>query len=398
MHKRGIPMYYIMAELLGVNNLDKDMAILVCKECGGIVSDKATNCPHCGAAVSVSLSDTPQTRTCLECGRTVDIHYRECPNCGCPFEGDEESKGNVNQGHTAPVLGHNTNIKTNDIYICPTCGCNLTGQERLCPRCGRMVHQHITNTLDNCKGQKDRKSTHTIWYFLWILGVAVLASALILFIYNNIPFRETKEDKGLTYMGDGLTFGVKGAIQSIEYLDSPKWTILFDENNIVKDILMDGESYSETNIIRNHNGQISELWIGGVGGMRHFEGVYTYNKNNQIETLTQYGYFGEQLVYEFDYKNNDLPSSANIITSFNDDDCQRVEITNPKSFKTCCVLQYKLDDKENWTSLYSEGQFYSLESNIHGEIAGHDFSEDEEPYYYNNIDRKTIVKRIINYR
>ena len=104
------------------------------------------------------------------------------------------------------------------------------------------------------------------------------------------------------------------------------------------------------------------------------------------------------MVYKFNYNNEDLPGSANIITSFNDDICHGVTITNPQSFSTCCVFRYKLDDKDNWTSLYSEGNFYSLESDTHGEKAGHDNSEEEGPYYYNHEERKTIVKRIINYR
>ena len=377
------------------------MAILVCKECGGTVSDKATNCPHCGAAVSVSLSDTPTNKVCLECGRVIDSHHRECPNCGYPFEGNENSNGNANQGNIAPILGQNTNIKANNIYICPSCGLHFSDKERKCPRCGKMAQQTLqqtTNTLDYREGQKSEKSTHTIWYFLCLFGLAVLASVLILFINSKISLSEAKESKDLAYMGDGLTFGVKGSIQSIEYLDSPRWTILFDKNNIVTAVLEDGESYSDILIRRNHKGQISEFWIEGIGGIRSFEGSYTYNKNDQIETCTRYADFGEKMVYKFNYNNEDLPGSANIITSFNDDICHGVTITNPQSFSTCCVFRYKLDDKDNWTSLYSEGNFYSLESDTHGEKAGHDNSEEEGPYYYNHEERKTIVKRIINYR
>jgi len=65
------------------------MAILVCKECGGKVSDKANTCPHCGAPVSISLSEIPKTIICPECGQVVDINCIECPGCGYPFKAVE---------------------------------------------------------------------------------------------------------------------------------------------------------------------------------------------------------------------------------------------------------------------------------------------------------------------
>lgn len=53
------------------------MALIKCTECGHEVSDKATNCPHCGAPVI-------KTVICSECGAQLKDTDRICANCGCP--------------------------------------------------------------------------------------------------------------------------------------------------------------------------------------------------------------------------------------------------------------------------------------------------------------------------
>jgi len=59
------------------------MALFECPECGGKVSDKATQCPHCGCPIE---KPHKQSKTCPECGQEVDASVMVCPNCAFPFE------------------------------------------------------------------------------------------------------------------------------------------------------------------------------------------------------------------------------------------------------------------------------------------------------------------------
>lgn len=56
------------------------MALMKCAECGGQVSDKASNCPHCGCPVARAAA------RCPECGGHVLPKASVCPHCGCPLE------------------------------------------------------------------------------------------------------------------------------------------------------------------------------------------------------------------------------------------------------------------------------------------------------------------------
>lgn len=53
------------------------MTLIKCEECGQMVSDKAENCPNCGAPVEKKI-------TCEECGFNMSANEKACPNCGCP--------------------------------------------------------------------------------------------------------------------------------------------------------------------------------------------------------------------------------------------------------------------------------------------------------------------------
>lgn len=57
------------------------MALIKCKECGHIISDKASACPNCGCPTSQYRG-----RVCEECGTQMPLNVLECPNCGCPIE------------------------------------------------------------------------------------------------------------------------------------------------------------------------------------------------------------------------------------------------------------------------------------------------------------------------
>lgn len=60
-----------------------NMALIYCKECGREVSDKAANCPHCGAPVAESNQNT---KFCKHCGERIDKDCLICPKCGKQVE------------------------------------------------------------------------------------------------------------------------------------------------------------------------------------------------------------------------------------------------------------------------------------------------------------------------
>ena len=55
------------------------MALIKCNECGQMVSDKASNCPKCGAPIDHPIK-------CEECGETVPSLSVNCPKCGAPIK------------------------------------------------------------------------------------------------------------------------------------------------------------------------------------------------------------------------------------------------------------------------------------------------------------------------
>jgi RNA polymerase subunit RPABC4/transcription elongation factor Spt4 len=55
------------------------MALIKCAECGKEVSDKAPNCPNCGAPIAVQ-------KFCKFCGEQIDRECIVCPKCGKQVE------------------------------------------------------------------------------------------------------------------------------------------------------------------------------------------------------------------------------------------------------------------------------------------------------------------------
>lgn len=63
------------------------MAIINCPECGGPISEKATECIHCGKI----LKEEPVVeRRCKECGGVIFDNDIVCTHCGCPIEDYKE--------------------------------------------------------------------------------------------------------------------------------------------------------------------------------------------------------------------------------------------------------------------------------------------------------------------
>ncbi len=67
------------------------MALIKCTHCGGVVSDKAAVCPHCGKDPHpAEVTDTTVTEeagnskltVCPHCGGTVSRKAQACPHCG----------------------------------------------------------------------------------------------------------------------------------------------------------------------------------------------------------------------------------------------------------------------------------------------------------------------------
>ena len=54
------------------------MALIKCEECGQMVSDKASACPHCGCPVEKPM-------VCLECGQAIAEGDLYCQKCGSPL-------------------------------------------------------------------------------------------------------------------------------------------------------------------------------------------------------------------------------------------------------------------------------------------------------------------------
>lgn len=55
------------------------MALIKCRECGQMVSDKAKQCLKCGAPIE-------KPEYCAECGGAMRATDAMCPSCGCPKE------------------------------------------------------------------------------------------------------------------------------------------------------------------------------------------------------------------------------------------------------------------------------------------------------------------------
>ncbi len=58
------------------------MALIKCTECGEMISDKATTCPHCGAPIEKMIK-------CEDCGAEYSADAEMCPQCGCPNPSNE---------------------------------------------------------------------------------------------------------------------------------------------------------------------------------------------------------------------------------------------------------------------------------------------------------------------
>ncbi len=112
------------------------MALTTCKECDGQLSDKASNCPHCGAPSNIALQEK------------VKQYFRKCRYCGL-----EHAVGEA---------------------ICPYCNKDNGGNIRkICPNCGQLDYYNNRKCW-NC-GQRTKKSRgliSEIFYYIMLTPVA----------------------------------------------------------------------------------------------------------------------------------------------------------------------------------------------------------------------------------
>ena len=114
------------------------MALFECPECGGKVSDKATQCPHCGCPIE---KPHKQSKTCPECGQEVDASVMVCPNCALPFS-RTKTNGKVDK-HSNTTNTDNQNgkrIVDRNQSECPLCKSIIYKSDERCPVCGITAH------------------------------------------------------------------------------------------------------------------------------------------------------------------------------------------------------------------------------------------------------------------
>lgn len=76
------------------------MTLIKCSECHHDVSDKARNCPHCGAPIGKKIQ-------CEECGNYIPLHSSVCPYCGFPFWNINKTKQYSNITSESFIIGFN---------------------------------------------------------------------------------------------------------------------------------------------------------------------------------------------------------------------------------------------------------------------------------------------------
>ena len=115
------------------------MALTICPECGGTVSDKATACVHCGyplhsgatAQESHAGADTHAQHFCTACGAALPRGVRFCTSCGVPVAASSApALAQPAQPQQAPArqiapVPPSPKQKETEVLKCPSCGSTL---------------------------------------------------------------------------------------------------------------------------------------------------------------------------------------------------------------------------------------------------------------------------------
>ena len=92
------------------------MSLIVCSECGKQVSDKADNCPNCGAPVTAK-----NQKFCKHCGEKIDNECVVCPKCGKQVE-------EINKNEDKQIIINNSNANSNSVSVSNTMATHNTRQ------------------------------------------------------------------------------------------------------------------------------------------------------------------------------------------------------------------------------------------------------------------------------
>lgn len=198
--------------------------------------------------------------------------------------------------------------------------------------------------------------------------------------------RRTAEEERPVFIGDGITFDVRGHVKSVDYIN-------FD---------MDGQAYMQAEwpkIIRNKKGQIIEIDPGDPGE----HPLFTYNSNGRVSKMVNLWCDDDcecsKETYTYNYDSDGFVSSYIKVKEYTHG--EYCEITNPKTF-TCkfTVKVIEKDSHNNWTKRKITGEDVVLDTERNSaddEYAGkYEFDEEEDAYYVKkNVEK--IEKREIKY-
>lgn len=119
------------------------MALIKCNECGQMVSDKASACPHCGCPIE-------KPKVCPECGQEIAVSDSYCQKCGHPVHFDKSDNSQVEANQT---------------------------QEQ----------EQVDYSWD------DESSNNTKWWILFAVAAIAVIGGLSWYLYQGTPHEETEE-------------------------------------------------------------------------------------------------------------------------------------------------------------------------------------------------------------
>ncbi len=101
-----------------------------CKKCGAIVLPGEVNCRKCGTYIDVPEELKPKKKdkfVCSECGCEITGDARACPKCGRMF--DDEIENEIR--HADGTVDTST-----EVFVCSECGEKVPVNAKRCPKCG----------------------------------------------------------------------------------------------------------------------------------------------------------------------------------------------------------------------------------------------------------------------
>jgi len=122
-------------------DVDSEMALIKCPDCGKEITDKATNCVHCGCPINIPKSS----------------HDDENVNT----QSSEEIKSD--ESNESQALSALKAFVTGSLRKCPSCGQSIAQNAKRCPYCGRREPFFFS---------------HMIYYILVIIMLIAYFSAL----------------------------------------------------------------------------------------------------------------------------------------------------------------------------------------------------------------------------